>query len=97
MACLPSTRILIWPGKTHSNLPFGPSIRIEPSSETAIFTLSGISIAFLPIRDIENSLPDQSQQFTADVLFARLATGDNSPRRRKDCHAHSTEHPRNFA
>src|SRR6516164_319329 len=45
----------------------------------------------------KNSSPNESQQFTANVLFARLATGNNSPRRRKDCHAHSTEHSRNIA
>src|SRR5205823_3334337 len=79
-ACLPSTRSLIEPGKVHSNLPFGPSTLIRPVSETANFTFSGISIFFLPIRDIQqppyqtranNSPPTRSLRASRPVIIPR--------------------------
>src|SRR5207253_8834065 len=78
--------------------PFGPSTATAPSSPMFTFTLSGISTALFPIRDIKlkRALPDVSQQLAPHVLFFRLAPGQNPARRRENRHAHPAEHARNF-
>src|SRR5882724_12614807 len=77
------TLALISRGNVHFNLPFGPSTATAPSLPMFTFTLSGISTALFPIRDINQTraLPYVSQQLASHVLFLRFAAGQNPARR----------------
>src|SRR5437764_6006733 len=92
------TLALISRGRLQLSFPFGPSTATAPSLPMFTFTLSGISTALFPIRDIKlkRALPDVSQQLASHVLFFRFAPGQNPARRRENRHAHSAEHARNF-
>ena len=84
-------------GRVHSSLPFGPSTATLPSAPMFTLTLSGISIALFPIRDMTSGrLPDVSQQLASHVLFLRFAAGQDSARSGENRNAHAAEHARNF-
>src|SRR5204862_7163416 len=79
---LSCTLALISRGSVHCNFPLGPSPDTCPPSPTFTLTLSGISTAFFPIRDMGlcfdkslqcKSLPDVGQQFAADLLLSCFA------------------------
>src|SRR5438874_10330749 len=74
---LSCTLALISRGSVHCNFPLGPSTDTCPPSPTFTLTLSGISTAFFPIRDMglcfDKSLPDVGQQFAADLLLSCFA------------------------
>src|SRR5918996_5415490 len=76
---LSCTFALISRGSVHCNFPFGPSTDTCPPSLMFTLTLSGISTALFPIRDMSllfgdglqrKSLPDVGQQFATDLLFS---------------------------
>src|ERR1035437_4011020 len=70
---LSATVALMWRGRVQLSFPFGPSTETAPWSFTLTLTLSGISTALLPIRDI--NLPNVSEQLAADLLFLRVSSG----------------------
>src|SRR5512140_1597986 len=58
-------------------LPLGPSTATRPSWAFT-FTLSGILIVILPMRDMGLSLPDGGEELAAEVLLARLAVDQHA-------------------
>src|SRR4029453_4585654 len=101
---LSCTLALISRGSVHCNFPFGPSTDTCPPSPTFTLTLSGISTALFPIRDMEfviflyngKSLPHVGQQFAANLLLSCFAPRQNASRSGKDRQTHSTKDPRDF-
>src|SRR5205814_9124602 len=97
---LSCTLALISRGSVHCNFPFGPSTDTCPPSPTFTLTLSGISTALLPLRDMVlqfgQPLPHEGQQLAADLLFSYFAPRSNASRSGKDRHTHSTEHQPDF-
>src|SRR3954463_3124394 len=84
---LSCTLALISRGSVHWSFPFGPSTDTCPPSPTFTLTLSGISTALFPIRDMtlrlskslqRKSSPDVGQQFAADLLFSCFAPRQNA-------------------
>src|SRR5262249_60263055 len=76
---LSCTLALISRGSVHCNFPFGPSTDTCPPSPTFTLTLSGISTALFPIRDMEfvilyslqrEMLPDVGKHFAANLLLS---------------------------
>ena len=62
-------------GSSHWSFPFGPSTTASPDGSRVILTAGGIVIGVLPIRDMAgNRLPDVSEKFAADLLFAGFVT-----------------------
>src|SRR5262245_52260852 len=64
-------------GSIQCNFPLGPSTDTCPASSTFTLTLSGISTALFPIRDMSllflKSLPDVGQQFATELLLPCFA------------------------
>src|SRR6266705_5357011 len=89
------TLALISRGSLQLSFPFGPSTETAPSLSMLTFTLSGISTALFPIRDIKK-LPNVGEQLAAYFLFLGFASRQHTARRGKDRHPHSTEHARDF-
>src|SRR4051812_20935638 len=58
-------------------LPLGPSTATRPSWAFT-FTLSGILMVSLPMRDMGLSLPDGGDELAAEVLLARLAVDQHA-------------------
>src|SRR5207253_4249562 len=72
-------------------LPFGPSTLTSPGcAET--FTLSGILMGSLPMRDIFRSLPDGGDQLAAQVLLAGIAIDQHALGSGKDGDAEAVHH-----
>ena len=62
-------------GSSQLSFPLGPSTRIWVPFSTATLTLSGSVIGVFPIRDMSvDGLPDVGEEFSSDILFARLVT-----------------------
>src|SRR3954466_14208756 len=57
--------------------PLGPSTLTRPGCALT-FTLSGILMMSLPMRDMVGSLPDGGDELAAEVLLARLAIDENA-------------------
>src|SRR4030095_14743801 len=101
---LSCTFAVISRGSVHCNFPLGPSTDTCPPSPTFTLTLSGISIALFPIRDMEfvilcynvKSFPHVGQQLGADLLLSCFAPRQNASRSGKDRQTHSTKDPRDF-
>src|ERR1044071_3402073 len=91
---LPSATFrLVRLGNSQSSLPFGPSIKTF-CPFTSTFTLGGMAIGCFPIRDI--NLPDVAEQFSAEILFARLIVRHHAFRRGNNGDAETAAHARNF-
>src|SRR4051812_22511167 len=84
---LSATLALIFRGRVQLSLPFGPSTKTAPSLSTLTLTLSGISTALFPIRDI--NLPNVGEKFAAHFLFLCVPSGKDAPRGRKYGYAHA--------
>src|SRR5688572_7189585 len=84
-------------GISKSSLPLGPSTNTRRPL-TSTFTLGGITTGIFPIRDITilNSLPDVTENFSADVLLARFGPAKDAARRGQNRNAHAAKHARNF-
>src|SRR5438552_7998186 len=89
------TLALMSRGSLQLSFPFGPSTKTAPSLSMLTFTLSGISTALFPIRDIKK-LPNVGEQLAAHFLFLGFASRQHTARRRKNRHTHSAEHARDF-
>src|SRR5438034_9174098 len=87
---VPSTFALSPGGRGWTSFPFGPSA-LTPPSTTWTFTPCGITMGFLPIRDIVRPSPHVGEDFPAHTLLPRIAVGDDAPRRRQEGDAHTTE------
>src|SRR6478736_853666 len=73
----PSTFRLVRCGNSQLSLPFGPSTKTFcPLIST--LTLAGMAIGCFPIRDINQSLPDVAEQFSADVFLTGLLAGHHT-------------------
>src|SRR5262245_31518347 len=77
-------------GIAWDSLPFGPSTLTVWSSR-ATFTPAGTGMGFLPIRDMEHSLPDVGQYFAANLLLAAFTVRDDAARGREDGDAHAAQ------
>src|SRR5216684_7459025 len=82
-------------GNLQLSFPFGPSTETAPSLSMLPLTLSGISTALFPIRDM-NFLPNVGQQFAADFLLFGFAPREQTARRGKNRHAHAAKNARDF-
>src|SRR6266699_1029201 len=82
-------------GNLQLSFPFGPSTETAPSLSMLTLTLSGISTALFPIRDIKK-LPNVGEQLAAHFLFLGFASRQHTARRGNNRHAHSAEHARDF-
>src|SRR5439155_319208 len=87
---VPSTFALSPGGRGWTSLPFGPSA-LTPPSTTWTFTPCGITMGFLPMRDIVRPSPHVGEDFPAHTLLPRVAVGEDAPRRRQERHAHPAE------
>src|SRR5436190_16533171 len=76
-------------------LPLGPSAKSAPS-RTSTFTPLGISIGFLPTRDMmfpsKTPLVELAQDFATEAALARLLVGEQALGGRDDAHAHAVQH-----
>src|SRR5262245_8045672 len=82
-------------GTGWNSLPLGPSARTSAPS-TWTFTPCGMTMGFLPMRDMRGPLPHVGQHFAADLLLARLPVGHHAARRRDDRHAHAGQDGRDL-
>src|SRR5882724_3096064 len=53
-------------------------------------------MGFFPTRDMDVSLPDLTEHFSADTLFARRRSGHDSFGRGEDVDTQPTQNPRDF-
>src|SRR3989442_1660841 len=87
---VPSTFALSPGGRGWTSFPFGPSA-LTPPSTTWTFTPCGITMGFLPMRDIVRPSPHVGEDFPAHTLLPRVAIGEDAPRRRQKRHTHAAE------
>src|SRR3989441_4874644 len=71
---VPSTFALSPGGRGWTSFPFGPSA-LTPPSTTWTFTPCGITMGFLPMRDIVRPSPHVGEDFPAHTLLPRVAIG----------------------
>src|SRR5262245_54363464 len=74
-------------------VPLGPlTVTLRPSIVTS--TPDGTVMGRRPIRDMPARLPDEREDFTAQLRVARLLAGHDPLARADDDDAQPTEHPR---
>src|SRR5947208_7328051 len=88
---VPSTFALSPGGRGWTSFPFGPSA-LTPPSTTWTFTPCGITMGFLPMRDIVRPSPHVGEDFPAHTLLPRVAIGEDAPRRGQKRHTHAAEY-----
>src|SRR5688500_20187974 len=74
-------------------VPLGPlTVTWRPSIVTS--TADGTGLGRRPIRDMVDRLPDEREEFAAQLRLARLLAGHDAPARADDDDAQPAEHPR---
>src|SRR6476661_7350901 len=91
---VPSSRLTVMSGcSARLSEPFGPlTVRLRPSMVTS--TPDGTVMGRRPIRDMSSRLPDEREDFAAQLRLARLLAGHDPLARADDDDAEAAEHPR---
>src|SRR3954464_7977651 len=91
---VPSSRLRVMSGwRARLSVPFGPlTVTWRPSIVTS--TPDGTGMGRRPIRDMSVHLPDEREDFAAELRLARLLAGHDPLARADDNDAQAAEHPR---
>src|SRR3954453_21438656 len=91
---VPSSRLTVMSGwRARLSVPFGPvTVRLRPSIVTS--TPDGTVMGRRPIRDMSSRLPDEREDFAAQLRLARLLAGHDPLARADDDDAETAEDPR---
>src|SRR3954470_14275856 len=91
---VPSSRLTVMSGwRARLSVPFGPvTVRLRPSIVTS--TPDGTVMGRRPIRDMSSRLPDEREDFAAQLRLARLLAGHDPLARADDDDAEAAEHAR---
>src|SRR6478736_5301335 len=91
---VPSSRLTVMSGcRARLSEPFGPlTVRLRPSIVTS--TPDGTVMGRRPIRDMSSRLPDEREDFAAQLRLTRLLAGHDPLARADDDDAEAAEHPR---
>src|SRR5690349_9377727 len=74
-------------------VPFGPfTVTLRPSIVTS--TPDGTAMGRRPMRDMSTGLPDEGEDFAAQLRIARLLAGHDPLARADDDDAEAAQHPR---
>src|SRR6478672_4784360 len=91
---VPSSRLTVMSGwRARLSVPFGPlTVTVRPSIVTS--TPDGTVMGRRPIRDMSSCLPDEREDFAAQLRLTRLLAGHDPLARADDEDAQAAEYPR---